>query len=302
MDIAADGQALLDITTAQVAGRLTRLQKQPPVLVKGYDQPVPCYQVAIEQRSRPRLLKRPSSPLIGRAAELEQARVSVARALAGRGSIVALIGEAGIGKSRLLAEIASLELGTLPADAIVIVHAQPHNRVQPYSIAADLFRQLYGLSEQPEAAAQALAGHADRLAPEYQRSTPLLPTIFGLPPEESPLTQALAPDERRARVQRLAAALLAARANSARQAVVLEDLHWADSASLDILGAGAVAAQNLPLLLLCTWRPEPAQPWLGAASCTLIELQPLTAEQSRLLIDSWSGSLAISAPLRSGVA
>jgi class 3 adenylate cyclase/tetratricopeptide (TPR) repeat protein len=302
MDIAADGQALLDITTAQVAGRLTRLQKQPPVLLKGYDQPVPCYQIAIDQHSRQSLLKRPPSPLIGRAAELEQARDAVARALGGRGSIVALIGEAGIGKSRLLAEIASLALSARPAEAIAIVYAQPHNRVQPYSIAADLFRQLYSLPEQPEAAARVLAGHADRLAPEHKRLAPLLPTIFGLPPEESPLTQALAPDERRARVQRLAAALLAARANIAPLAVVLEDLHWADSASLDILGAGAVAARSLPLLLLCTWRPEPAQPWLGAASSTLIELQPLTAEQSRLLVDSWSGSLSLSEPLRSAVA
>jgi class 3 adenylate cyclase/tetratricopeptide (TPR) repeat protein len=302
MDIAADGQALLDVTTAQAAERLTRLHKQPPVLVKGYDRPVPCYRVGIEQHPQQKLLKRPSSPLVGRAAELQQACAAVARALAGRGAIVGLIGEAGIGKSRLLAEIASLELSALPANAIVIIHVQPHNRVQPYSIAADLFRQLYSLPEQPEAAARALAGHVDRLAPEYKRSTPLLPTIFGLPAEENPLTQALAPDERRARVQRLAVALLAARANAAPLAVVLEDLHWADTVSVDILEASVVAAQNLPLLLLCTWRPEPAQAWLGGASCTLIELQPLTAEQSRLLIDSWSELLSLSELLRSAVA
>jgi class 3 adenylate cyclase/tetratricopeptide (TPR) repeat protein len=302
MDIAVDGQALLDISTAQVAGRLTRLQKQPPVLLKGYEQPVPCYQIAINQHSRQSLLKRPQSPLIGRATELEQACAAVARALAGHGSMVGLIGEAGIGKSRLLAEIAALALSALPADAIVIVYAQPHNRVQPYSIAADLFRQLYSLPEQSEAAARALIDHADQLGSEYKRLTPLLPTIFGLSPEESPLTQALAPDERRARVQRLAAALLAARASLAPLAIVLEDLHWADSASLDILRAGAVAAQNLPLLLLGTQRPEPAQQWLGAANTVLIELQPLTAEQTSLLIDSWSGSLALSEPLRSAVA
>jgi class 3 adenylate cyclase len=302
MDIAADGQALLDTTTAEVAGRLARLHKQPPVLVKGYDQPVPCYQIAIGQPSQQKLLKRPSSPLVGRAAELGQACAAVARALAGRGSIVGLVGEAGIGKSRLLAEIASQELSALPDNSVVIIHAQPHNRVQPYSIAADLFRQLYSLPEQPEVAARALAGHVARLAAEHRRSLPLLPTLFGLPAEESPLTQALAPDERRARVQRLAAALLAAPAQAAPLAVVLEDLHWADTASVDILRAGVVAAQALPLLLLCTWRPQPAQTWLGAAESTLIELQPLTAEQSRLLIDSWSETLSLSEPLRSAMA
>jgi class 3 adenylate cyclase/tetratricopeptide (TPR) repeat protein len=301
MDVAADGQALLDVATAQAAGRLARLQAQPPVLVKGYDQPVPCYRVAVQQRPRVSPFVRPESPLVGRAAELAQARQAVARALSGHGSVVALVGEAGIGKSRLLAEVARLSLGALPAGAIAAAQAQPHGRVQPYSIIAELFRQLYSLPEQTDMAARALAAHAQQLAPEQQRFASLLPTIFGLPPDPSPLTQALAPDERRARLQRLAVTLLAARAHAGPLALVIEDLHWADTASIDVLGAVAAAAPAEPLLLLCTYRPAPALSWPQDARLTQIELPPLTTEQSQALISAWMSPLTLSHALRSAV-
>jgi class 3 adenylate cyclase/tetratricopeptide (TPR) repeat protein len=301
MDIAADGQALLDVATAQVAERLAHLQALPPVLVKGYERPVPCFRIAVQQRERVSPLMRPQPPLVGRAAELAQAQQAVAGALSGRGSIVALIGEAGIGKSRLIAEIARLSLRTLAANAIAIVQAQPHSRVQPYRMIAEIFRQLYNLPEQADQAARSLTAHAQQLGPDTERFVPLLPTLFGLPVEASPLTQALLPDERRARVQRLAVALLVARTGSTPIALLLEDLHWADSVSIEILGAAVVAARAIPLLLLCTYRPEPRPAWPGEARTTLVDLPPLTAEQSQALIESWMGPLRLSEPLQAAV-
>jgi predicted ATPase/class 3 adenylate cyclase len=300
MDIAADGQLLLDTTTAQAAERLTPLQTLPPALVKGYDQPVPCYRVEAQQ-SRFSPLMRPESPLVGRDAELAQAQEAIARALSGRGSIVALVGEAGIGKTRLLAEVTRLSHDTMAAGIRASVQTQPHDRVQPYSIIAAIFRQLYDLPEQADMAARTLAAQVQHRAPAYQRFSPLLPTIFGLPPESSPLTQALAPNERRARIRRLAVALLTSNAQAAPVALVLEDLHWADTASIDILGSVAVAARAEPLLLLCTYRPAPAPAWPDDAHLTRIELSPLTAEHSQTLISAWMGRLPLSDLLRAAM-
>lgn len=304
MDIAADDQALIDVATARVVGRSFHLQEQPPMLVKGYDQPVPFYAIGVEQRSRLSSLMRANEPLIGRANELAAARAAVARALAGRGGVVALVGEAGIGKSRLLAEIARTALvGRAPGVLLAVAQAQPHSRVQPYGIIAEVFRQIYQLPERVEDAVPAFVERARGVAREHERFLPLLPTIFGLPGEENALTQALAPDERRDRLHALAAALLVAQAGDMPTALVIEDLHWVDLPSIEILGAVAVGAARsaLRLLLLCTYRPEGAPAWPAAAAARSIELAPLTPEQSQELVTAWLGPRALSERLRAAV-
>jgi class 3 adenylate cyclase/tetratricopeptide (TPR) repeat protein len=309
MDIADDGQALVDVATAQIVGRRFRLHEQPPVLIKGYEHPVPFFVAALEQRSRISNLMRTHDPLIGRAAELSVAQAAVGRALGGSGGVVALIGEAGIGKSRLLAEIARSSLVARTPGTIVVVQSQPHSRVQPYGLLAEILRQLYQLPERVDDAVDDLAERVRADAPEHERFLPLLPTLLGTMGEDSPLTQALTPDERRARLQELAVALLLAYARSAPAALIVEDMHWTDVASLDILGALAAvvgdfstsAETALPILLLCTYRPEGAPTWPAAARPTLLELPPLTPEQTHELIGAWLGPRTMTSQLSAAV-
>jgi len=302
MDVANEGQALLDSATARLVERLVRLQKRPPVLVKGYDQPVPFYVIVREQQSFVGSVARQPTPLLGRTAELAQANAVIAQALAGRGRIVALVGEAGIGKSRLLAEIVA---GSLVAHAgdptIIAVLAQPHSRVQPYSLIAEGFRQLYNLPAPAESAASALIAEASQAASDHERFLPLLPTLFGRPCEDRALVQALTPSERRARLSDLIVALLLSWAETHATALVLEDLHWADSASIEVLGALMVAARARPLLLLGTYRPEHAPAWPAEAALTRIDLPALTPEQSQALISILVGAPPLSAELRAAV-
>jgi class 3 adenylate cyclase/tetratricopeptide (TPR) repeat protein len=301
MDIADEGQALIDAATAQVVGRHFRLEEQPPVLVKGYDEPVPFYTLGNEQRSRLASLVQAAEPLIGRSADLARARRAVERGLAGEGAVVALVGEAGIGKSRLLAEIARTSLiGRALGPALAVAQAQPYYRVQPYTLIADVLRQVYALPERAEDAAWLLCEQARQDTPEHERFLPLLPTLFGLHAEESALTQALTPDERRDRLQNLAAALLLAHTRAAPTALVLEDLHWADAASLEILEAVAGGANGLPLLLLCTYRPEGGPVWPDTWVET-IELGPLSPAQSEELIGAWLGPRTLADRLRAAV-
>src|SRR5207249_7244179 len=88
------------------------------------------------------------------------------------------------------------------------------------------------------------------------------------------------PEERRAKLHDLVVALLAAHARSRPTALVLEDLHWTDAASIDLLGELAVAAGELPLLVLCTYRTEEAPQWPAEAGVEPIVLHGLTHDQS----------------------
>ncbi len=301
MDVAGEGQALIDDATAQVVGQRFRLQKQPPALVKGYAEPLPFYSVVAEQRPRLSLLLRDREPIIGREEELALAQACVGRALAGRGSVVALVGEAGIGKSRLLAEIVrGLPIGGIaaPGPVLAVVQNQPYSSSQPYAVVAELLRQLYNLPEQDQQAGLALAALVAEHAPEHKRFLPLLRTMLDLPGEESAITLALNPEERRARMHELTIALLSAHARDWPTALVIEDLHWADAASLTLLADLAVACGVLPLLLICTYRPDDPPPWPDAAHVTRIALRGLTPKQSWALLGTWLDEFALPDDMR----
>lgn len=298
MDVAVDGQALVGATTAQAVQRWFRLLELPPVPVKGYDQPIPLYSVAAEQRSRLSAMLREQGPLVGRQTELALAQACATRALAGRGTIVALVGEAGIGKSRLLAAIVRSTLvepagAAAPGPAIVVAQAQPHSRGRPYAIVAELIRQVYDLPDLPAQAAQAIAARVYERTPAHERFLPLLLAMLGLPGEESVITQALTPEERRAKLHELVVALLAGYVRNHPVALVLEDLHWADAASLALLGELAITCGALPLLILCTYSPEDAPAWPEEADVVPIELLGLAPEQSWALLGEWLDGVAL---------
>lgn len=299
MDAAENGQILLDAATARAAEHRFKLQAQPPIRAKGYTHLVPCFTPELDEGPRLNLLTRAHGQLVGRAADLARARAAVDHALGGAGGSIALVGEAGIGKSRLLAELVhNALLNAQSSVGLVVAHAQPTHLARPYYLLVELLSQLYDLPTQPDAAARLLALHALRALPDQQRFFPLLPTLFGLPGTESPITQALTPDERRARLQSLCVGLMQHRASDGPTALVVEDLHWADAASVAILSALASSKAPLPLVLLCTFRPEGAPAWPAA---TRIELAPLPPEQAQNLITARLGRRPLSAALRDAV-
>ena len=299
MDAAENGQILLDVATARAAEHRFRLQSQPPIRAKGYAQPVPCFTPELDEGPRLNLLTRAHGALVGRAAELARARGAIDQALGGAGGSIALVGEAGIGKSRLLAELVHTTLlRAHSAVALVVAHAQPAHLARPYYLLVELLTQLYDLPSQPDAAARLLTLQAHHALPEQQRFFPLLPTIFGLAGTESPITQALTPDERRARLQTLCVGLMQHRASAGPTALVVEDLHWADAASVAILSALAASKAQLPLVLICTFRPESAPGWAAATS---IELAPLASAQAHNLIAARLGRRSLAPALRDAV-
>ncbi len=277
---------------------LFEMEEQPPLALKGVDEPVLTYLV---QRALPRAfrdLRRGiqglATPLVGRDAEL--ALLLAARSdAAARGHLqaVTLTADAGLGKSRLLAEF---ERSLPPQVRCWRARAHPHSRGQVYGLVRDLFCRLCDIAESDDtttAQARLQQGLAPVAGPLTEEAAAFIGQLIGLDFSASPHVAGILKDVRqiRSRAFHLAGELLcrAAAAQPAGLVLLLDDLHWADDASLDFFEALARHAAASPVLLLCGARPllRDHRPAWGQAlpQHQALELLPL-ADRGAALADA----------------
>ncbi len=303
MAAATDGETLLSPSArAAVAGQIL-LEDGPPLQLKGIADPVvPARAVGVGQaalagREHDEAAQVTGAPLIGRDRELAALVAAGAAALGGRGRVLALVGEAGAGKTRLAEEllqslvIASVAHGQVgvPAFEILIGECQSYEQRTPYAAVRGPLRGLLSLSARGAtgpALGEHLAARVRQLAPELERFTPLLGDTLGLPLDESPLTASLTPQQRHDRLQELVVALFEGSARRDPLLVLVEDAHWADLPSLELLGRLAGSAESLPILLVFTYRPEPPieAPWDDLPLTERLVLGELSSRDSAALL------------------
>jgi DNA-binding SARP family transcriptional activator/energy-coupling factor transporter ATP-binding protein EcfA2 len=221
----------------ELRGLQERILRQDPSL----DLAAPA---ARRRDDRPRLppvfAVTPPAPLVGRDAELGRLRREWERAKAGERRLVVVAGEAGIGKSRLAAELARLVLAD--GGKVLVGHADDEAPA-PYQPFVEALGQHDGLVEAISRLPEGLRWRLARLLPEAVPGHPALPE-----PQDQELD--------RFRLLEAMAALLAELARAAPLLLVLEDLHWADHATLALLLHLARAPVQAPLLVLATCREE----------------------------------------------
>jgi len=234
-----------------------------PVKVKGRSEPVPVRQL-LGRKGTPTSATRSAAAgprLIGRQEELAAILAAFGDAAAGRGGVVQLTAEAGIGKSHLIAA-ALAELDPKRA-AVVSGASQSFERTTPYMVWHGVFRAVLGVDKSRDLADQlaSITAAVTALDPALTVRIPLLSSVLDLPIEENDLIRSLDPELRLASRVALLVALL--RLHAQRLAaldetlvVVLEDLHWVDPLSVELLTAVARVAPTLPLLVLTAGRPE----------------------------------------------
>ncbi|MDQ2997526.1 MAG: tetratricopeptide repeat protein, partial [Chloroflexota bacterium] len=229
--------------------------------------------------------------LVGREQEMQRMIAEARAALGSSGRIIALAGEAGAGKTRLI-EDALQHLVLLSGDSEsgippffpYSVECQSYEQNTAYAVVRELLRQFFNLHLAKNAAEQLLIVErrvAD-LAPDVARFTPLLGDLLGVAFDDTPLTAALTPEQRHDRAQELVEALLVADASERPLMLIIDDLHWADASSLDLLARLLRRATQVPLLLLLGYRMEPpiAEPWRELEYCARIEVRELSPESS----------------------
>ena len=293
---AEPGTVLISADTYHLVKQLFELRPRGGAMVKGKSAPIVTYEV-LAPRAVPgkvRGLEGLASPLVGRAAEFKLVNDKLNEVREGRGAFVAVIGEAGLGKSRLLAEVSeSAKSG--PQVAWLEGRALSYEQAVTYFPWRQVIRGAIGAKEgeAPEAVREKL--HSDPACGAMSEGDPQYLEVI-LSVESDATRKAVAALEGDALVEHIAAAnrgYLRARANLLPTVIVLDDLHWADTASLDLLLSVAGLVEDLPLLITCLLRPDKDAPSWSAtekarsqvgARYTEILLEPLDAAHSKELL------------------
>ena len=258
-----------------------------PFPMKGKTVPVLVHAVGDELGTRGSLHSSSSMPLLGRDAELEDVRSALEVALAGAGGVVTVAAETGLGKSRLVTEALRGVEATL-----VTVRAEPYGMTSPYRMLRDPVRAALGIDRgDPREMADALVARVGALMPDLLPLAPLLEDVVNVPIPPTPESAAIEPRYRPARIADMVVRLIESSVPGAL-VLLVEEGHWADNASIAILGRLADATDGRPWALVVARRvsDDGFLPTQG----THVVLPPLPVDvMRRIVIDATEA-----APLR----
>ena len=279
------GSILVDSVTQKHTRHLFEFGDEHRVRVKNRVEPVHTYYVigARAERGRARGLEGRRTPLIGRDRELAELRDRWAEAENRTFGVTMVLGNGGIGKTRLVEELIQAE--RIPESQVARGRSYPYAKRSPWEPLGELLRSMHGV-EPASAAAEAAA----RIVPGD--SSPMmrdaLGIVLGMPASDTESLSAFAPPELAALVRDALSSQIVGHSGP-RRLLVLDDLHWADHATLDFLQHLLSLALEGPTLLLLLARPslseEKALASLIGRSPDLVELVPLATEQSREILD-----------------
>jgi class 3 adenylate cyclase/tetratricopeptide (TPR) repeat protein len=225
---------------------------------------------------------------VGRDAERAQLESVLERTLVGDGGAIGIVGDPGVGKTRLVHEFvarcAARGLTVNSAGAVA------HGRHAPFLPILALYRDYYGIGEPaaPEVARRRIASTMSALDPAFAADLPLLFEFLGVADPGQPLTTT-DPEARRHRLLDIATRGIKARSRSEAAVLVIEDLQWIDDASAAFLQRMAEAVVGTRILLLCTYRPEHEPLWTNNGRHVRLSLGPLDATETDDLLGELLG-------------
>jgi class 3 adenylate cyclase/tetratricopeptide (TPR) repeat protein len=295
---AAPGTVLISAATHSLVSGLFVVEDRGAQALKGIDRPVQLYRVVQPSGVRGRLqaaaAARGLTPFVGREDELRSLMNRWERVLDGEGQVALIVGEAGIGKSRLMQRFHEQIAGT--PHTWVEAAAGAFFQNTPFYTVTEMLREF--LAWRGDESAEEQLGQLEarlelaRLKPD--EALPLIAPLLNLPLTANYPPSPLSPEQQR---RRLLAALVEWALGAARaQATVIaiEDLHWADPSTLELLQLLAEQGTTARLLLLYTARPEFRAQWAPRAHHTQITLNRLSARNVRTMVGEVAAQKALS--------
>jgi class 3 adenylate cyclase/predicted ATPase len=266
--------------------------------LKGMSAPMTLYRIVRASGGGRRGGARALTPLVGREEELDLLARRWDRARKGEGQLALIVGEPGLGKSRLMEEFHG-RLGETPHTWVEWSSSQLLQNTPLHPI-AEWGRQRFGVDLPTEQRLADLENTLLLIGLDPTEYAPLLaPLVDVLLPEDR--AAKLAPEElRRRQLAAMTAWILAA---ARTQAIVLafEDLHWADPTSLDLMRALAERGAQAPLLIITTARPEFRPPWSVRSHHSVISLSPLDSAEIAKMVRDLSSRHALPRDIVDGV-
>jgi class 3 adenylate cyclase/tetratricopeptide (TPR) repeat protein len=290
--LAQPGSIVMTSETYRLVEGFVETRPLGPTEVRGLSEPIHLFELISRTTALGRwdvLSARGLTRLAGREAELSSLNRSLERAALGEGQLAALVGEAGMGKSRLAHEF--VRLAAARGWAVRTTAAAPHRNSTAYFPVSGLLRSLFEVEEADSQADIAAKVRANIVALDenLQPIIPALHSVLDLPIEDAEW-QELDPMARRNRILSAIKALALRRAQSVPLLLVFEDLHWIDTETQAVLDSLADVLGAARLMLLVTYRPEYKHDWSGKTHYTRIRVDPLTDETSGQLLHSLLGS------------
>jgi class 3 adenylate cyclase/tetratricopeptide (TPR) repeat protein len=298
--MAKPGSVLLTAETLQLAEGYIQVKPLGPVAVKGVAAPLEVFELAGAGPARTPLqafAARGLTRFVGRQLEIKALRQALGHAATGHGQVVAVIGEPGVGKTRLFYEFTHSHRthGWLVLESSSVSYGQ----ATAYLPVRELLKAYFQIDGRDEARKirEQVTGKLVTLDPTLGPTLPAFLTLLEVPVEDQPW-QALDPPQRRQRTLQAIKALLLRESQVQPVLVVFENLHWIDAETQALLESLLESLPTARLLLLVNYRPEYQHGWGQKSYYTQLRLDPLPQASAEDLLDALLGEDAGFKPLK----
>jgi len=289
--LATPGTILLAANTLRLAEGYIDVRPLGPVLIKGMVARVEVYELLGASPRRPRIRGwgRGRVPLVGREREIATLQDALTGAQTGDGKLVAIIGDPGLGKTRLCDEVAQW---AIEQDWLLLeTSGASYGRATPYLPLIELLRAFFGIEprEEPRRATEKVIS---RLLGGDKGVEGMLSPLLALLslPIDDPGWEALDPSQRRWRTLDTLKRLWIGQASERPVCMIIENLHWIDSETQAFIDSVVDSLPHHRVLLVVTYRPAYSHSWATKSGYSEIALAPLSVEGSRTLARALVGN------------
>ena len=290
--IAEPGKVYLTAHTAALIDGYFALADLGEMEIKGVQGAMHVYELQGLGLMRTRLdvsRSRGFSRFVGRGDEMHVLESALARAREGNAQVIGIVGDAGLGKSRLCFEF----LERCRARGLMTYESTgvAHGKAIPLLPVLKLFRAFYGVTEQDSdaTARERIAGRLLLLDERLRESLPLNFEFMGVPDPENPAPK-MDPEARQRQMFDIVRRVVQARGQKETTVTLLEDLHWFDGGSAAFLEPLIDAVVGTRALVLLNFRPEYQAPWMGKSFYHQLPIAPLGPDAIRELVDALLGN------------
>jgi adenylate cyclase len=303
---AAPGEVLVSGRVYQATATHYTFEPRPPLHVKGKAEPLPVFVVTGERRQRAIRLQEPTYalPMVGRQHELQIINDKLDLVLSGQAQVIGITADAGLGKSRLVAEVirSARQKGFVGYGGA----CQSDGLHTPYRAWKSIWSAFFGMDPDVPLRKQIrqIEGEIEERAPSRMNALPLLSVLLDLNIPDNDFTRTLEPKFRQSALHALLEDCLKAAAQDEPLLIVIEDLHWIDAVSFDLLQELTKALAHSPICFVLAYRPlqsdgqqAQAQQLQELPNFTRIDLKELTTSEAEQAIRA---KLAQLYPARSG--
>ena len=293
--MATPGSILISEHTRKLVEGFFELKALGATQIKGVEEPLQVYEVVGTGPLRTRLqvtaTRRGLTRFIGRQRELEQMQYALAQAKAGHGQIVSVMGEPGLGKSRLFYEF---QLLSRAGCLILEAYSVSHGKASPYLPVIELLKSYFDIQPQDEERKrrEKVTGKVLTLDRSLEDALPYLFALLGI--EEQPsLLQQMDPQIRRKRTFDAIKKLFLRESLNQPLVLIFEDLHWIDSETQGFLEVLTESVASAKVLLLVNYRPEYRSEWGQKTYYTQVRLSPFGKAEAEEFLDVLLGATSL---------